>query len=389
MKNLAILSVLLSFFLISCGDDSSSSADDLNEESGLSSSSSSKANKDSKPSSSSSVKSNKSSKSSSSSSEKANNNSKSSSSSSEKNEKVTKGIQDWKDTTEGTLRKSDISDTIYIFDNKKWRIATLPEASLGACNEKNVGNFGYADSRKKQDLSYLECVNSPEDGYCFRVVYNPGYYICKETGPKRNPSWEWKPIRFPEYTSICDNPSDDANSKKNNAYWGNFTPVREKCINCNQESIDHFEDQCKKRCYMSGKIAHASACVLGLGCVDDLYGTIKEGPSLELASDTIFYEDEYNDEHLYHLSYPISIDSTKKTKYICRHYREFGDLYGGWKVATDIDIDLAPTICTYGKGGSGFQILTGTSGTKYVCDNGKTRLATQEEIEEWNRLRGL
>ena len=383
MKNLAILSFFLSFFLISCGDDSSSSADDLNEESELSSSSSSKANKSSKSSSSSSKKN----KSSSSSSDKAEKSSTTNSEMIIESESDTLG---WKDTTEGAIRKGNTTDVIYIFDNKKWRVATLPEASLGGCNEKNVGNFGYADSRKKQDLSYLECVNNPEDGYCFRVVYSPGYYICKEIGPKRNLSWEWKPIRFPEYTSICDNPSDDASSKENKAYWGNFTPVREKCIHCNQESIDHFEDQCKKRCYVSsGKIAHASACVLGLRCVNDLYGTIKEGPSIELASDTIFYEDEYNDEHLYHLSYPISIDSTKKIKYICRHYREFGDLYGGWKVATDIDIDLAPTICTYSKGDSGFQILTGTSGTKYVCDNGKTRLATQEEIEEWNRRRGL
>ena len=297
----------------------------------------------------------------------------------------------WKDTTEGAIRKGNITDVVYIFDNEKWRVATSPEASLGGCNEKTVGNFGYAESRKKQVLSKLECIYYPDgDGDCVRFVYNPGYYICKEIGPKRNPSWDWEHIRFPEYTSICDNPSDDANSKENKAYWGNFTPVREKCINCNQESIDHFEDQCKKRCYVSsGKIAHASACVLGLRCEYDLYGTIKEGPSIELASDTIFYEDEYNDEHLYHLSYPISIDSTKKIKYICRHYREFGDLYGGWKVATDIDIDLAPAICTYSKGDSGFQILTGTSGTKYVCDNGKTRLATQEEIEEWNRRRGL
>jgi hypothetical protein len=117
----------------------------------------------------------------------------------------------------------------------------------------------------------------------------------------------------------------------------------------------------------------------------DFYGTIKEGPSMELASDTIFYEDEYNDEHLYHLSYPISIDSTKKTKYICKNI-SLGGLYYGWNVATDIEIDLAPTICAYSKGGSGFQILTGTSGTKYVCDNGKTRLATQEEIDAWNLL---
>ena len=292
----------------------------------------------------------------------------------------------WKDTTEGAIRKGNITDVVYIFDNEKWRVATNPEASLGACNEKTVGNFGYAESRKKQVLSKLACIYYPDgDGDCVRFVYNPGYYICKEIGPKRNPSWDWEHIRFPEYTSICDNLSDDANSKENKAYWGNFTPVREKCINCNQESIDHFEEQCKKRCYVSGNIAHASACVLGIGCMYDFYGTIKEGPSMELASDTIFYEDEYNDEHLYHLSYPISIDSTKKTKYICKNI-SLGGLYYGWNVATDIEIDLAPTICAYSKGGSGFQILTGTSGTKYVCDNGKFRLATQEEIDAWNLL---
>ncbi len=292
----------------------------------------------------------------------------------------------WKDTTEGAIRKGNITDVVYIFDNEKWRVATSPEASLGACNEKTVGNFGYAESRKKQVLSKLECIYYPDgDGDCVRFVYNPGYYICKEIGPKRNPSWDWEHIRFPDYTSICDNLSDDANSKKVNPYWGNFTPVKEKCINCNQENIDHFEDQCKKRCYVSGNIAHASACVLGIGCMYDFYGTIKEGPSMELASDTIFYEDEYNDEHLYHLSYPISIDSTKKTKYICKNI-SLGGLYYGWNVATDIEIDLAPTICAYSKGGSGFQILTGTSGTKYVCDNGKTRLATQEEIDAWNLL---
>ena len=292
----------------------------------------------------------------------------------------------WKDTTEGAIRKGNITDVVYIFDNEKWRVATNPEASLGGCNEKTVGNFGYAESRKKQVLSKLECIYYPDgDGDCVRFVYNPGYYICKEIGPKRNPSWDWEHIRFPEYTSICDNPSDDANSKENKAYWGNFTPVKEKCLNCNQENIDHFEEQCKKRCYVSGKIAHASSCALGIGCMYDFYGTIKEGPSMELASDTVFYEDEYNDEHLYHLSYPISIDSTKKTKYICKNI-SLGGLYYGWNVATDIEIDLAPTICTYSKGGSGFQILTGTSGTKYVCDNGKTRLATQEEIDAWNLL---
>ena len=61
----------------------------------------------------------------------------------------------WKDTTEGAIRKGNITDVVYIFDNEKWRVATNPEASLGSCNEKSVGNFGYAESRKKQVLSNL------------------------------------------------------------------------------------------------------------------------------------------------------------------------------------------------------------------------------------------
>jgi len=300
----------------------------------------------------------------------------------------------WKDTTEGAIRKGNITDVVYIFDNEKWRVATNPEASLGGCNEKTVGNFGYAESRKKQVLSKFECIlypESPEDNDCFRIVYNSGYYICKKNR-RESPqnryetifSWDWEHIRYREYTSICNNPSDDADSKKVNPYWGNFTPVKEKCLNCNQENIDHFEDQCKKRCYVSGNIAHASACVLGFGCDNDLYGTIKEGPSMELASDTIFEVNEFNDDYLYYLSYPISIDSTKKTKYICQSfYYGLGDLHYGWNVATDIDIDVAPAICT-SKGGN--YTISGKSGTKYVCDHGKFRLATQEEIDAWNRI---
>ena len=117
MKITVILSILLSIFFISCSDDSGSSAEDLNEEAELSSNSSSKANRNSKSSSSSNVK------------------NKSSSSSSKKAETITDDTQNWKDTTEGAIRKGDVTDIIYIFDNKKWRIATLPEASLGICND--------------------------------------------------------------------------------------------------------------------------------------------------------------------------------------------------------------------------------------------------------------
>jgi hypothetical protein len=88
---------------------------------------------------------------------------------------------DWKDTTEGAIRKGNVTDVVYIFDNQKWRVATIPEASLGGCNEKNVGNFGYAESRIKQDLSKLECTSYLDgERECFRFVYSSDYYICKK-----------------------------------------------------------------------------------------------------------------------------------------------------------------------------------------------------------------
>ena len=363
MKNIAILSFFLSLFLVSCGDDSSSSADDLNEESELSSSSSDKANKNSK--------------SSSSSSDKAEKASTTNSEINIENESDTLG---WKDTTEGAVRKGNITDIIYIFNNKKWRIATLPEASLGMCSEKTVGNFGYAEERKMQNLiepRINECIEQTHSSECGDPTYYPSYYICKED---YNNKFYWETIEYRDYNSICNNPSDDANSKKVNAYWGNFAPAKKKCVNCNQESIDHFEDQCKKRCYASGSIAHASACALGFGgCTKDLYGTVKEGPSIKVGTENIY--ERY--EKYYQLSYLISIDSTKKTTYICRYrfsYEEPTYPSYQWYVASDFDIDAAPTICTWDIEKLGL-IVVGKK-NKYVCKDESFRLATQEEIEE-------
>ena len=401
MKNLAILSFLLSFILVSCGDDSGSSASDSNEEAEIFSSSSSKANKSSKFSSSSSVKNkssssssekvnnssnsssssskkaNNSSNSSSSSSKKANNSSNSSSSSSKKAETVPKDIQNWKDTTEGAIRKGNITDIIYIFDNKKWRVATLPEASLGGCNEKTVGNFGYAEERQGQDMIEprgYECVVETHSSECPSPSYFPSYYICEKSYDNK---FYWETIDYRGYNSICNNRSDDTNSQKVNTYWGNFTPAKKKCINCKQENIDFFENQCQKRCYVSGNIAHASACALGFGgCTKDLYGTMKEGPSIKVGTESIY--ERY--ENYYQLSYLISIDSTKKATYICRSrytYEEPTYPAYEWYVASDIDIDAFPTICTWDIEG---QIVVGKKNT-YVCEAESFRLATQKEID--------
>ena len=396
MKNIAILSFLLSLFLVSCGDDSGSSADDLNEESELSSSSSSKVNKSSKSSSSSSKKAKVSSssnfKSSSSSSEKANNNSKTSSSSSDNADIATKDIQNWKDTTEGVIRKGNITDIIYIFNNKKWRIATLPEASLGGCNEKTVGNFGYAEERIEQDLvepRVTECIERTHSSECGNATYYPGYYICYKNGQNK---FYWERLDANYYGRICNDSSYYAKSKDGDVHWGSIEPVKKKCINCKQENFDYLEDICKKRCYVrdganqsdlgwrliSGwRIGDASECALGFGgCIESRFGTIKEGPVIKTETQYDYLE---NEKYISY-SYVRSIDSTQKRTYIC--WYTHSEIPQKWYNAADLDnnfyYDIYPAECTYDHEG---QIISGKK-NKYVCDDENLRIATQEEIEE-------
>ncbi len=294
---------------------------------------------------------------------------------------------DWKDTTEGAIRKGDITDAIYIFNNKKWRVATLPEASLGACNEKTVNFWGYVEERKMQDLNdprKNECI----DGYgiCSVIVYSPGYYICLKNGQNKF-YWDRIDVRYYEeyvdtryYDYICNDPSYYANSKEGDAHWGNIEPVKKKCINCEQENFDYLESLCKNQCYVldGGNRSYlglqkkgngwregaTSECALGLGCTESRFGIIKEGPALKTNSNE------------------FSIDSTQKRTYICR-YSYIGEDYfpTRWYIASDIDIELAPKLCDDWWNSKGV-LISGKNGNKYVCDEGGFRFATQEEIEE-------
>ena len=233
---------------------------------------------------------------------------------SETNIKCELDTSNWKDTTEGTFRKGDITDIIYIFDNKKWRVATLPEAALGGCNEKSVSFFGYAEERQGQDSS--------------------GYYICLKSTNKFY--WERIRVRYFEdyvdsiyYDYICNDSSYYANSKAGDAHWGNI--VQKNCINCKQENFDYWEKICKKRCYV-------------------------------LDGANPFYQKE----------------QTRGT-YVCWYNYDYDGLQ--WHEAVDLEnnfyYDIFPAECTFDLEG---QIISGKK-NKYVCDDEKLRIATQEEID--------
>ncbi|MBR6448993.1 MAG: hypothetical protein IKS96_03415, partial [Fibrobacter sp.] len=301
----------------------------------------------------------------------------------------------WKDTTEGAIRKGNETDAIYIFDNKKWRVATLPEASLGGCNEKTVGNFGYAEERIEQDLvepRVTECIERTHSSECGYATYYPGYYICYKNGQNK---FYWERLDANYYGRICNDSSYYANSKEGDAHWGSINPIKKKCINCKQENFDYLENICKKRCYVldggsryylgmqkigGWRIGDASECALGFGgCTESRFGTIKEGPVIkaEVSSEYVGYE-----SYIYY-SYMTSIDSSQKRTYICRYpYSEGEDYFPSqWYIASDIDIELAPKLCDEWWDSKGV-LISGKNNNKYVCDDGGFRIATQEEIEE-------
>ena len=298
----------------------------------------------------------------------------------------------WKDTTEGAVRKGNITDIIYIFNNKKWRIATLPEASLGGCNEKKENFWGYVEERIEQDLvdpRVTECIERTHSSECGNATYYPGYYICYKNGQNK---FYWDRLDANYYGRICNDSSYYANSKEGDAHWGTINPIKKKCINCKQENFDYLENICKKRCYVldggsryylgmqkigGWRIGDASECALGFGgCTESRFGTIKEGPVIkaEVSSEYVGYE-----SYIYY-SYMTSIDSSQKRTYVC-WYGHDSYFYKQWYDATVLDndfyYDIYPAECTYDHEG---QIISGKK-NKYVCDDEKLRIATQEEID--------
>lgn len=278
----------------------------------------------------------------------------------------------WKDTTEGAIRKGNTTDVIYIFENKKWRVATLPEASLGGCNEKTVNFFGYAEERLEQDLvepRISACIEEFHSRECGDPTYLPGYYICRKD--YSNNKFYWNKLKADYYGYICNDSSYYANSKEGDVHWGSIEPVKRKCINCKHENIDYLENICKNRCYeFDEQINDGVQCALGFGgCTKSRYGTIKEGPVIktELSGDNV------GSEGFFSFSYVTSIDSTQKRPYICWS--------GKWHEAATLEnnfyYDIYPAECTYDFEG---QIISGKK-NKYVCDDEKLRIATQEEID--------
>ena len=60
----------------------------------------------------------------------------------------------WKDSTDGTIKKGSVTDTIYVFDKKSWRVANEIESKVGGCVAAIADSVGLAG------YSYYKCVGN-------------------------------------------------------------------------------------------------------------------------------------------------------------------------------------------------------------------------------------
>jgi len=313
----------------------------------------------------------------------------------------------WKDSTDGSIRKGNVTEVIYIFDKDAWRLATRPEASLGKCTRENLDSAGYVEKRYGQrttnplhdvceynmELTH-RYYNCPSAGYDseFTLYYKCDYAVYEDS---YDTIYAWSPV-----TKKCELDKYDMKDgkfirwkkgKEGETRWGNMWKD-------DSDDQGFFSYKCQQKCYefTDGEWVQApiTQC-MGLGtCNDELIGTFKEGPVVysEIKCNGPDY-DMLGDE-CYNIL--VKIDTLKKTNYICRgnieleideqcdflehHYNSCiynpTPVTGNWDIATETDLKTSQLKCTQ----DGALVSTETDPDElYVCDKKGFREATKAE----------
>ncbi len=313
----------------------------------------------------------------------------------------------WKDTTDGTIRKGNVTDIIYIFDKDAWRVANIPEATLGKCNKENLDSAGYAEYRDGQtNLNPLYSIcnynNQLYDRYerCPSSTYDSKYskyYICRYDvyEDSKDTIYAWLPISKRCHLDKYDIKGEKfirwKAGKEGEIRWGNMQKD-------DSEKQDYFSDKCEQNCYefKNGQWTQTAITkCMGLGtCNEKLMGTIKEGPVVhsEIQCNSPDYDMTVNRCK----NILVKIDTLKKINYVCRGNIEYKHdeqcdfikyLYEpcdynptpvtkNWSVATNTDLKTSQLKCTR----DGALVSTKTDPDDiYVCDKNGFRDATKAE----------
>ena len=225
------------------------------------------------------------------------------------NEKDTAG---WKSAKQGSIRKGNKSDIVYIFDNNAWRLATIPEATLGGCTAEIQDSIGYAEIMNGQyflDSIATRCISwqrsypwdhcleeVPSNGYyscareeCSTPFYQNGYYHCD------NGKWHWVNECFVEMKKLSTKKAKDGDSQ-----WGKKCPS--KCYVFESDSTDSSLG--------SWRFGDLTECVLGLGgCTKKRQNETGLGPHIEITSGG-------NDNYWKYIK-PLDKDAPRNEQYFC------------------------------------------------------------------------
>jgi hypothetical protein len=149
-----------------------------------------------------------------------------------------------------------------------------------------------------------------------------------------------------------------------------------------KEGDARLEKKCDNACYVfeTGKwrTGDATECILGLGgCTAERNGTIEKGPSIEKHKDC---DNNGNCKDV-----ATIVDSTTIKHYVC-HSLDYSASWKGqghWDIATEIEIDAYPAVCSSKTFGRIFPI----NNKYYICDKGtygnyNFREATTDELTQ-------
>ena len=317
-------------------------------------------------------------------------------------------IAGWKDTTDGTIKKGNLTDIIYIFDKDTWRVANLPEATLGKCTKENLDSAGYVEKRDDQIIinplyevcsynmnltrRYENCPGSIYYYSEYSKYYKCDYAVYEDS---KDTIYAWsrvsKKCELDKYDIKGEKFIRWKPGKEGETRWGYMWEDDSK-------EQDYFSDKCEQNCYefKNGQWTQTAITkCMGLGtCNEKLMGTIKEGPVVhsEIQCNSPDYDMTVNRCK----NILVKIDTLKKINYVCRGNIEYKHdeqcdfikyLYepcdynptpvtGNWSIATEIDLKTSQLKCTR----DGALVSTKTDPDDiYVCDKNGFRDATKAE----------
>ena len=309
----------------------------------------------------------------------------------------------WKSGVDGSIKKGDVTDTVYVFDKTAWRVASAVEGKLGGCVS------AIADSVGKVDTSYAIC-KSNEWVLAHALEYDTYHWSAGKDGDSKYGSvnteicyvFEDKAWRYgnandcslglrgcttlrqdtvglgsDEVWYICDSKSwrDATNIEKDTATWGagNDGEVRAGQVN---KTIYYI--------YETSKKAWRNATTYEKDTYD--YKNNKEwaaGKDGEIKKGSVT-----DSIYVFDATVWRAADDVEKVLGVCvsaiqDSVGKVGDVYyicdsRKWNVASALQYDTYKKVCS--EDGKMFNGNVNTT-IKYVCDNNVFRAANEIEVE--------